>query len=189
MRLGVKVQTRRLAIPQPQGPDAPIPVRYGSAGSIVVIKEKWRVHKVEQTDPLNKPTKLLVGYGDGDTVWREAPDEAVIKYAHDGRWKSGRFMPTWAARTFVELVFDVEIQRLQDITAADVREEGVPAEWEQWGGLGPDEIAPEAWGALDWKGQWKAIWEPLHAKEGFGWDANPWIYRITFRRVPCPSLP
>jgi hypothetical protein len=185
--LRTKEQTRRLILPQPAGPDVPIPARYGQKGSVVAIKEKWRVHKAEQSDPQARPTKLLVGYGDGQTAWKEAPPEAIIKYAHDGRWKPSRFMPRWASRLYVELVSDVEIQRLQDITAKDVREEGVPPHWAGWDGLGPEDMAPEAWDAMDWKEQWKAIWNPLHQKEGYGWEANPWVFRLSFRRIACPS--
>lgn len=136
---------------------------------------------MERCDPQFKPGKLLVGYGDQDQVWKTAPDEAILKYAHDGRWKSGRFMPKWASRCQVELTKNVEIQRLHDITEQDLREEGVPAIWGDWDGLGPDGVDPATWDKLTWLEQWKTIWEPLHGAEGYGWDANPWVYRISFK--------
>lgn len=188
VKLGVKRQTRRLLKPPPPGPEeevrrSPIPARYGQAGTIVAIKEKWRVFRTE----LGEAPRVLVGYGDEEKAWKAAPREAAIKYAMDGAWKSGRFMPGWASRLYVELTRDVEIQRLQEITPEDVREEGVPALWEGWQGLGPEGIDPGAWDALDWGAQWRAIWDGLHAAEGLGWEANPWVYRLSFRRTAWPT--
>ena len=193
VRIGLKTQTRRLIHPQPEAPEPggkalAVPRQYGIPGEPIFIKEKWRVFKVEQCDPHFKPTRLLIGYGDGEQEWRTAPDEAIVKYAHDGCWKSSRFMPRWASRTVVELVKDVEVQKLQSITLEDVRAEGIPATWSEWAGMGP-EMDPRIWDNMTWVKQWAFIWDALHAVEGFGWDADPWVYRLTFRRIKCPSTP
>lgn len=29
----------------------------------------------------------------------------------------------------------------------------------------------------------RSLWDSLYAKKGFGWDANPWVWVIEFRRV------
>lgn len=27
------------------------------------------------------------------------------------------------------------------------------------------------------------LWDSINAKRGFGWDTNPWVWAVTFRRV------
>jgi hypothetical protein len=35
----------------------------------------------------------------------------------------------------------------------------------------------------------RQLWDSLNAKRGYGWDENPWVWRIEFRRVmPNASL-
>jgi hypothetical protein len=54
-------------------------------------------------------------------------------------------------------VLSVKVERLQDITM-----EG---------------MAPEG------KSTWIALWNHHHAKRGYGWDANPWVWVVEFERV------
>lgn len=35
--------------------------------------------------------------------------------------------------------------------------------------------------------EFKGLWDSLNAKRGFGWDANPWVWVVEFRRV-CEVL-
>jgi len=30
----------------------------------------------------------------------------------------------------------------------------------------------------------EALWDSLNAKRGYGWDKNPWVWVIEFRRLP-----
>jgi hypothetical protein len=27
------------------------------------------------------------------------------------------------------------------------------------------------------------LWDSLNSKRGYGWDKNPWVWAITFRRI------
>jgi hypothetical protein len=89
-----------------------------------------------------------------------------------GRWgkRSPLFMPRWASRLLLE-VMAVRVERLQDMTAADLLAEGIPREY--------DENPIQAW-----RNRWRAFkqhWDILNAKRGFSWDSNPLVWVVVFR--------
>jgi protein gp37 len=72
------------------------------------------------------------------------------------------------ARITLEIT-DVRIERVQDISAEDARSEGIPA-------LSP---APTAEGA------YAILWDSINGKRpGCSWAANPWVWCVSFRRLP-----
>jgi hypothetical protein len=73
-----------------------------------------------------------------------------------GPWRSPIHMPRHASRLTLT-VTEVRVQRLQDITLADARAEGV------W--------FPELFSFL-------RLWNSLHGPDA--WDANPWVCAISF---------
>lgn len=86
------------------------------------------------------------------------------------RWKSPRCMPRWASRLTLE-VTAVRVERVQEITCEGITAEGVP---------GYDgHVMTNAERRRAFAGPWDAI----NAKRGAGWDANPWVWVIEFRRV------
>lgn len=80
-------------------------------------------------------------------------------------------MPRWASRITLEVV-SVRVERVQEISAADARAEGIrqPKDWETWS---------DQHGILEYRN----LWNSINAKRGFGWDKNPWVWVIEFRRV------
>lgn len=81
------------------------------------------------------------------------------------RWRPSIYMPRWASRILLE-VTDVRVERLQAISYDDVEAEGVSI-----GG---------GWGWID---DWAALWDSINAGRGYGWDADPWVWVVSFRRV------
>ena len=125
-------------------------------------------------------------YGDrGDRLWvretwgyaqnedgEEDPEAADLREGYDGpprKWRPSIFMPRWASRLTLEIT-DVRVQRVQEISEADAVAEGC-APFRGMGDSGP------IWNYL-------ALWDSLNAKRGFPWRSNPWVFAITFRRIP-----
>lgn len=102
---------------------------------------------------------------------------------HDGtvKWcrRLGRFMPKKYARIFLQ-VLDVRVERLQQITEADARREG---------------MKPNITAITAARGETEArvahtvefikVIKRLHGDEI--WDANPWVYVLSFKRVDKPT--
>lgn len=96
------------------------------------------------------------------------------------RWKPSIHMPRWASRITLE-VTKVRVQRVQDITEADAVSEGVVQEcnghrlYPGTGAARARETARQAFVRL---------WDSLNRKRGYSWESNPWVWAITFRRLP-----
>ena len=121
----------------------------------------------------------------GDRLWvREAfcpdwCDHVIYKadggsaieagYTREPRWKPSIHMPRWTSRITLEITA-VRVERLQDITELDSGREGDPKQ-----GL----IASENT-HIDW---FKNLWDSLNSGRGYGWDVNPWVWVIEFKRI------
>ena len=81
-------------------------------------------------------------------------------------------MPRWACRILLEIT-DVRVERLQDISRADIRAEGLQCPPE----LASDDVSPNY---RDW---YPAAWKELWNSTGGDWDANPWVWVVEFKRV------
>jgi len=79
-------------------------------------------------------------------------------------WKPSIFMPKWATRIWLE-VTGVRAERVQDITATGIMEEGVK------GWKAPMLLA---------RSRFQALWDSINAKRGFGWDTNSWVWVYEF---------
>jgi hypothetical protein len=104
-------------------------------------------------------------------TWHRQGCEDLIRYKASGddlhelkKWKSPRFMPRDASRILLEVV-SVRVERVQEITEKDARAEGCNER--------PDR-------ARHW---FCDLWDSINAKRGVGWDKNPWVFVIEFRRI------
>lgn len=88
------------------------------------------------------------------------------------RWRPSIHMPRWASRILLEIT-DVRVERLQDISRADIRAEGLQCPPE----LASDDVSPNY---RDW---YPAAWKELWNSTGGDWDANPWVWVVEFKRV------
>ena len=84
-----------------------------------------------------------------------------------------------------QLVREVRVQRLQDISEQDAIAEGLEA-------LTVFNDGPNKWSVQIGGGSLSAptaretfalLWNSLHTKLGERWDDNPWIYALTFEVV------
>ena len=117
----------------------------------------------------------------GDHLWvRETwaphawpPTGPSYQYAADDqypapeRWRPSIHMPRAASRITLE-VLNVRVERLHDISEEDAKAEGVTLK-------GTSRYDGEARDAFE------ALWCGINGAES--WDANPWVWRISFRVV------
>lgn len=87
------------------------------------------------------------------------------------KWRSPIFMPRLASRITLE-VLSVRVERLQEIDKKD--EFGQHVDGGAWA---------EGFRCPNPTAAFMLYWDSLNAKRGFGWDANPWVWVIEFRRV------
>jgi hypothetical protein len=81
-------------------------------------------------------------------------------------------MPRWACRLVLEIV-NVRLEPLNAISIEDACAEGWPTEYAK--SHAAEKCYPIAW--------YGALWDSINAKRGFGWDKNPWVWVIEFRRL------
>ena len=177
---GRKTVTRRVVKPQPAGE-----IRRGEPDFNHWIDTKYweRQNQKENRGIGTRGFACPYGQPGGDRLYvREtfghfernenfAPGCEVF-YRADGEslavepWRPSIHMPRWASRITLEIT-SVRVERLQDISVADAIAEGCP------GGEHGDRYA-----ALE---QYRALWESINGPGS--WDANPWVWAITFKRV------
>lgn len=118
-------------------------------------------------------------------VYSADTDDTEIAWMRDMRWKQrpSIHMPRWASRILLE-VTDVRVQRVQEINEADAVAEGVE---EGCVNYQPDyDAVCDRMNALPACGavaRYSLLWDSINAKRGYGWEANPWVWAITFRRI------
>lgn len=105
-------------------------------------------------------------------------------------WKPSIHMPKAAARIWLK-VTDVRAERLQDITEEQAKAEGAVRCYEE---LRPDEDNPVIYQSEDEGGYYvpgfKAIWNSTVKKpdiKKYGWEANPWVWVIGFKKINARS--
>jgi hypothetical protein len=169
---------------------------YGVPGDRLWVRETYSWATFETASGLDDWRGLIRYEADANTryiyqcdapvnvgMW---PGAAIRKY--EGKKRPSIFMPRWASRITLEIT-DVRVQRVQEISHYDAIAEGIsecpiPADEE-----GPKRIGymvgpDDGKSGLDVHAQdsFRKLWDSINAKRGFGWDKNPWVWALTFRR-------
>ena len=139
--------------------------KYGCVGDMLWVRETWRNHAY----PLVFPS-----------FTRYAADNIVADVGK-GPWRPSIHMPRWASRITLEIT-DVRVQRVEEISEEDAIAEGVTFDGKYWHGAahvvkGVPRCMVSATDAF------MDIWYAIYFGRVRGWDANPWVWAITFRRV------
>ncbi len=141
--------------------------RYGSAGTVLWMRETWRTGQGLD----NLPPRLS---GEGSPYQYKADmatirEDDVTKHSPWGKWRPSIHMPRWACRLFLK-VKDIRVERVQDITEEDAEAEGAQE-------MHLDDLGQT------WKTHrrgFQTLWDTINAKRGYLWDTNPWVWRIEF---------
>lgn len=180
---GTKTQTRRIAKKMVRHPDLG---NLYTPGALVLEGEPH--HVIERACPYGRP---------GDRLWvRESwaensgtaggylyaadhggasgycrADLRTGVWTHDcSKWSPSIHMPRRASRILLEIT-GVRVERLQDISEADAKAEGVSM---------PDgtPAPPDFW---SYQQEFRHLWEQINGPGS--WGANPFVWVIEFRRV------
>jgi hypothetical protein len=160
---------------------------YGIPGGRLWVREAWRICAWPPNDPMmieyrdgstheTADTDAL-GYEEWyERMWIQCGEdceragmtlgEDVYEWPEEGRddvptrWRPSIFMPRWASRLTLE-VGVVRVERVQDISEADARAEGVAS-----------------------RDEFRALWDSINGKRpGCDWASNPWTWCVSFRRI------
>lgn len=183
---GTKTQTRRAAkltagahVKEPGGhrrwhpadPEATLACPYGQPGDLLWVRETWH-------DASSSLHSCALYRADGIDL-------------HWDKWTPSIHMPRWASRITLEIT-RVRIERLQGISEADAKAEGIEraTDFPGWyrhplrgdspglADAGKAGKCPTAFPRLAFQALWESINGPA------SWDANPWVWAIEFRRLP-----
>ena len=189
---GRKTQTRRIIKPQPIGemdthpdcliedtdggllyfhpvPDSDVPdykCPYGKVGDRLWVRE----------------TMYNSDFNPSGNFYYKADNKGVGNFVYDKicekGWSKKKTIPSihmhrWASRITLEIV-NIRIERIQDISEVDAKAEGV----EKRKAL--DELK-QVWHF--YKMGFAYLWNLINEKRGYGWDKNPWVWVVEFRRV------
>lgn len=146
---------------------------YGRVGDLLWVRETW--------SPLDKDHWIErdreCAYKASTTGRGEEIRQEYIALGRNYKWRSPIHMPKWAARIWLEIT-GLRSERLQEITGEDAIQEGWPREKELFPNVNTESKA------LSWFGR---LWDSLNAKRGYGWDTNPWVWVIEFKRIEKPK--
>jgi hypothetical protein len=126
---------------------------YGVPGDRLWVRETWQIG----------PELQDVIYA-ADEKWN--CNGVYIPPAACRSWKPSIHMPRWASRITLEIT-GVRAERVKQITGSNLYAEGFPGE-------------AKVGSCFGW---FVNLWDSLNAKRGFGWDVNPWVWIIEFRRT------
>jgi len=119
----------------------------------------WKVGEYRvMTEPLKKVGSFTYYLDTNEDVFDLEGDPMFWRWKKD--ILSAMFMPTEAARTICQIT-NIRVERVQDITEADSIAEGsqIPC------------------------AEFSRIWDPINKKRGYGWDVNPWVWVVEFKKI------
>lgn len=140
-----------------------------------------------------KETYACVTDGLKDGICYRVDGEEQIDREFGERWQSSRFMPRRYSRILLEIT-DVRVERLQEISEADAKAEGLACLSKDGGrtykygipdhdGLPGTDDTGWPWNSWDKDPSFafRSLWIDIN---GIGsWDANPWVWVVCFKRV------
>ena len=126
---------------------------FGQVGDRLWVRETW------------------AGWQPGSPVFKaDGSDITCHKSDHlVSSWRPSIHMPRWASRITLEIT-GIRVERVQDISEDDAIAEGVVDPLFGTYGRNPNTLFRDAWNAC-------------YAARGLGWDVNPWVWVVEFKKV------
>jgi len=204
---GTKTQTRRVATPVKDKtfcggykfgfgkqwcaidyPELANTSKYGEPGNLLWVKETFYAYGYWKKNGLTKTGKQKWAFIDGGIYSYQDEKPTTIRknsYRKVGWYKRpSLFMPKAAARLWLQIT-GIRVERLQTITEADAKAEGV--EWSARQGYvnyisnHPSDICKYA------ASSFTSLWLKINGRES--WDANPYVWVIEFKVISKTGKP
>lgn len=167
---------------------------YGQPGDRLWVREAWSTHISEDRIPPRDCSRDVRFY-EADHGAQRGSNPRI------GKLRPSIHMPRWHSRITVEIT-EVRVERLQDISEADAEAEGCESlETERYerdwklcpkcggtrlhnalGGNGGVIFDADCYECDTYVKRYRHLWNAINGSEA--WDANPWVWAVTFRRLP-----
>lgn len=151
-----------------RGGDLLVPCPYGKPGDRLWVRE---------THLFMRQGRAIAYRANLDAV------DAAGLGAMYGGWKPAIHLPRLRSRITLEIT-DVRVERLQEISGKDIVAEGAverPHNDDYFGRCPVSAFDGKVY--LDLLSLWAAGWDSINAKRA-PWSSNPWVWAISFRRLP-----
>ena len=156
------------------GEDVLIRCPYGQVGDRLWVRE---THKFTA---FGFALNAFIEYKDGEQkdVTTYIKDGTIVynqDHPNEHKWRPSIFMPRWASRITLEIT-EVRVERVQEIDEDGATAEGITEESQSFNAYEPHYD-------LHRRDAFRRLWDSLNAKRGYGWDVNPWVWVIGFRKI------
>lgn len=202
---GTKTQTRRVIVPQPAWEVEHFSIRFDVESQAnrgiwrgYISKGKYKgwcktptwKPRYQVGDRLYIKEPINVGCGGkflNCTQFRyiENPEEKCrtiqIGYGYSHSYRDASRMPKYAARYWFE-VTAIRVERVRDISKEDCLKEGLKKPKRNrninithWSESDASELTLQK--------DFMFLWDSINKKRGYGWDKNPWVWVVEFKRI------
>lgn len=132
---------------------------YGKRGDLLWAKETWTTSPgLDDVKPREISKNQSIGYiADDEGPWL-------------GKKRPSIFMMRWMSRIQLEIT-DIRVERLNDISEADAKDEGVR--------LVADDRPPLPLTVWSYKAGFEKLWESINGQGS--WDLSPWVWVVEFK--------
>jgi len=156
----------------------PVLSPFGRKGDRLWVQEKWAPREDLLDQPGTERARRYLRYA----ADRQSLEEEWHFYR---KWRSAAQMPRWASRIDLAIE-DVRVERLSEVIPFDCAHEGIQIVHADgdcgWYGIPKDDKNWERSPVEAFRTRWaKGPFEKKHP-----WDTHPWVWVVTFARVPAP---
>jgi hypothetical protein len=148
-------------------------------GDILWVREKFQLYPIQEFILMGADRdREMMPY---EKIPKQKPESYYVEYAAEQenqrkrKWRPSIFMPRYLARIILE-VTDVRVEPLMYITDKDAVNEGITMSLAKGMNFKKDNLQ-------GFRGYFAILWDDLNAGRGYGWETNPWVYRIEFKWI------
>lgn len=150
------------------------PCPYGQPGDRLWVRESfnWSTNELLLPGEPHQHCPERAVYAAQNVVWRADGSRTHPDYGK-ALWLPSIHMPRWASRILLEIT-NVRVERVQEIGISDCLAEGIPDTSSDYHAGLYNRTTVE---------NFIHLWDSINASRGYGWDVNPWVWVIEFRRI------